>query len=145
MNLKPYKLPPETTRPLLRFLSGLVPRGRTSGFHCCLYACMCVCVYVRPRERCTAAPLSSSTHTHLSCSTSSPSVIRKTDTLTLGRTHTKGHIWAGLAHSSFYTNVGDKSAVIECASVQLFSLWNNPPIVPSDHQGPQHQSLKSTS
>lgn len=35
--------------------------------------------------------------------------------------HTKGHIWAGLAHSSCYTNVGDKSAVIECASVQLFS------------------------
>lgn len=39
------------------------------------------------------------------------------------------HIWTGLAHSSSYTNVGNKSSVIECASVQLFSFSDSPLIV----------------
>lgn len=108
--------------------------------------CVCICVCICPRQRCTAAPLSSS-QTHLSCSKSSPSVIRNTDTQAHTHTHThtcihtKGHIWTGLAHSTFYTNVGDKSSVIECACVQLFSSSNNLRFVSADHRGPSFQSL----
>lgn len=119
----PYRLPPETTRSLLRFHSGSVPRGQASGFHCCLCTCVFVRLCVRLTQRCTAAPLSSSTQTHLSCSQSSAGVIgNRVTPLSLTHTHTKGHIWAGLAHSSFHTNVGDKSALIDCTSVRLFSL-----------------------
>lgn len=152
MNLKPYNLPPETTSPLLRSQSGLVPRGSAPQDSTVVYmlqwvcvpVCACTCVCICPRQRCTAAPLSSS-QTHLSCSKSSPSVIRNTDTQAHTHTHTcihtKGHIWTGLAHSTFYTNVGDKSSVIECACVQLFSSSNNLRFVSADHQGPSFQSL----
>lgn len=152
MNLKPYNLPPETTSPLLRSQSGLVPRGSAPQDSTVVYmlqwvcvpVCARTCVCICPRQRCTAAPLSSS-QTHLSCSKSSPSVIRNTDTQAHTHTHTcihtKGHIWTGLAHSTFYTNVGDKSSVIECACVQLFSSSNNLRFVSADHRGPSFQSL----
>lgn len=124
MNLKPYKLTPETTSPLLRSQSGFVPRGsdfRIPLLFICLsvYVCLCVCVYMSKTEMysCPVVQFHTNSSQLFKIITGCHRKHRHPGT----HTHTKSHIWTGLAHSSFYTNVGDKSTVIECASVQLFS------------------------
>lgn len=124
MNLKPYNLPPETTSPLLRSQCGSVPRGSAPQDSTVVYmpqwVCASVCVYMSKTEM-------------YSCL-----LVQFTNSSQLFKIITKCHrkdrhthtciekaTWTGLAHTTFYTNVGDKSSVIECASVQLFSSPNS--------------------
>lgn len=152
MNLKPYNLPPETTSPLLRSQSGLVPRGSAPQDstvvymlqRVCVPVCARTCVYMSKTEMYSCPVVQFTNSSQLfKIITKCHQKHRHPGTHTHTHTciHTKGHIWTGLTHSTFYTNVGDKSSVIECACVQLFSSSNNLRFVSADHRGPSFQSL----
>lgn len=134
-----HRLPPETTRSLLRFLSGLVPSGQASGFHCFLCACvfvrLWVCVHLTQMYSCPVVQL------HTDPSQLFPIISgchRKESPLT-HPTHTHiqratyGQVW--LIHPSTQMLVINLLwSIVQVCSYFLSN--NNTLIVLSDHQGP---------
>lgn len=115
----------------------LGPEGVRPQDSTVVYMLQCVCVCICPREMYSCLVVQF--HTNSSQLFKIITECHQEDTLAHRPILTKDHIWTGLAHSTFYTNAGDKSSVIECASVRLFSSSNNLLIVLTGYQGPRRR------